>query len=161
MEYSEASKIINKLMESDDNNYFVDFVPFTFPNENYWELEEYLEDEYKSEYAKKITFVAFMLIYYYECNIFLDEVDLPIYPDLEKKDLRNIGLDKLEAIIQKMIVENYSGLNIIINHNENKSLMRIEDGYNTIFFNIEGSCFNIVQQLINHQGIFLNKLTKK
>lgn len=153
-----ANKIIDELMNK--RGYYVDFVPFVFQNENYTELENFLDKDYKKQYAKKIEFIAFSLMYYYDCHVYLDD-ELEDNPFLEyrQKDIRNIGLDKLDILIKKMIIENYAGLNIIIdNHDATYSLMRIEDGYQTLFFNISGECLDNVKQLVNHQGLFLKQL---
>lgn len=51
MNYKEAVKLIEKLVEK--KCYYVDFVPFTFPDRNYAELDDYLETHYKETYVKK------------------------------------------------------------------------------------------------------------
>ncbi|WP_297952119.1 hypothetical protein [uncultured Lactobacillus sp.] len=51
MNYKEAVKLVEKLVEK--KRYYVDFVPFTFPDRNYAELDDYLETHYKETYAKK------------------------------------------------------------------------------------------------------------
>lgn len=159
MKAENSFELINTIMNNESIAYLVDFVPFTFPNEDYFELEKYLEKSYKSKYAEKIVFIAFTLMYYYDCSVFLDnDVEDSIYPDLLNKDLRNIGLDKLEDIIKTIIVDNYSALNIIINHDNVNSLMRIEDGYQTLFFNITGKDLEVIKELVNHQGLFLKKV---
>lgn len=97
-------------------------------------------------------------MYYYDCHVYLDEEMSESFSNFEKKNLRNIGLDILDAFIHKLVVENRSGLNIIITHADNiHSLMRIEDGYQTLFFNINVECLNIIKQLVDHQGLFLKK----
>lgn len=159
MDINKSFEIINSIINNETAAYLVDFVPFTFPNEDYFELEKYLEKSYKSKYAEKIVFIAFTLMYYYDCSVFLDnDVEDSIYSDLLNKDLRNIGLDKLEDIIKTIIVDNYSALNIIINHDNVNSLMRIEDGYQTLFFNITGKDLELIRELVNHQGLFLKKV---
>ncbi|MPW14624.1 hypothetical protein [Lactobacillus helveticus] len=156
MNYKESVKLIEKLVER--KCHYVDFVPFTFPDRNYAELDDYLETHYKETYAKKIIFIAFSLMYYYDCHVYLDEEMSESFSNFKKKDLRNIGLDILDAFIHKLVVENRSGLNIIITHADNThSLMRIKDGYQTLFFNINGECLNIIKQLVDHQGLFLKK----
>lgn len=79
--------------------YYVDFVPFTFPDRNYAELDDYLETHYKETSAKKIIFIAFSLMYYYDCHVYLDEKMSESFSNFKKKDLRNIGLDILDAFI--------------------------------------------------------------
>lgn len=159
MKAKNSFELIDSIMNNETTAYLVDFVPFTFPNEDYFELEKFLEKSYKSKYAEKIVFISFTLMYYYDCSVFLDnDVEDSIYPDLLNKDLRKIGLDKLENIIKTIIVEDYSALNIIIKNNDAYSLMRIEDGYQTLFFNVSGKDLKIIKELVTHQGLFLKKV---
>lgn len=159
MKADKGLEIIDSIMDNKSIAYLVDFVPFTFPNEDYFELEKFLEKSYKSKYAEKIVFIAFTLMYYYDCSVFLDnDVEDSIYPDLLNKDLRKIGLDKLESIIKTVIIEDYSALNVVINHDNTHSLMRIEDGYQTVFFNVLGKDLKIIKELVTHQGLFLKKV---
>ncbi len=61
----------------------LDFVPFTFPNEDFAELADYVDKNYKPVFAKKITFIAFAIIYNYDSRIFLDPDLATAYPDLD------------------------------------------------------------------------------
>lgn len=160
MKAKKANKIIDNLLEQEgNNNYFIDFAPFDFPNEDYSELEEYLNVHYKKDFAKKIKFIAFAVIYHYPASIFLEDgAEEPIYPNLINKDLRNIGLEVLAAIIDKMILENYIGLNILFKNKETTSLLRIEDGYDSYFFNLPDSEKDNIKSLVDHQGLFLRKI---
>lgn len=160
MKAKKAFKMIDDLYEQkSDNNYFIDFAPFDFPNENYSELEEYLNVHYKKDFAKKIKFIAFAVIYHYPASIFLeDDIENPIYPNLINRDLRNIGLEVLAAIIDKMILENYIGLNILFKNNKTTTLLRIEDGYDSYFFNLPDKEKDVIQSLVDHQGLFLRKI---
>lgn len=159
MKKTKAFNIIDSIMTNESKAYLVDFVPFTFPNEDYFELEKFLEKSYKAKYAEKIVFIAFALMHYCDCSVFLDnDVKESIFPDLLNKDLRKVGLDKLEDIIKTIIIEDYSALNIIMKHDDIYYLMRIEDGYQTLFFNISGKDLKIVRELVDHQGLFLKEV---
>ena len=61
-----------------------------------------------------------------------------LYPDLKNKDLRNLELEKLANIIDSLIIDDYSGLNILFKDKDHFSLLRIEDGFDTYLFDIEG-----------------------
>lgn len=160
MNYKEAASIIDDLLENTKNrNYYIDFVPFTFQNEDYAELEAYLNNHYKKVFAAKIKFIAFSLIYYYDSYIYLDqEVADSLYPDLKDKDLRNIGLERLAGIIDKMIIDNYSGLSILLKVDDHFSLLRIEDGFDTYLFNVDAKAYKNMNSLIDHQGLYLKTI---
>ena len=159
MKKTNAFNVIDSILTNESETYLVDFVPFTFPNEDYFELEKFLQKSYKAKYAEKVVFIAFTLMYYYDCSVFLDnDVEESIFSDLLNKDLRKIGLNKLEDIIKTIIIEDYSALNIIMKHDDTYSLMRIEDGYQTLFFNISGKDLRIIKELVNHQGLFFKKV---
>ena len=68
----------------------LDFVPFIFPNEDFAELANYLDKNYKPDFAKKIAFIAFAIIYNYDSHIFLDPDLATAYP----------GLDTLASLIE-------------------------------------------------------------
>lgn len=156
-----ANKIKDKLLNTEinpKNYYYIDFVPITFPNEDYSELSEYLNKDFKPHFAKKIIFIAFTILYYYDSHVFLDDTDeKPLYPKLINKDLRRIGLDKLAKLIKKIIIENWSALYIIFDDGNQISIMVIEDGYDTYFKNLSKSSFKMIDQLVSHQGLFLKK----
>lgn len=160
MNSKEAFSIINNLLEEKkNNNYYIDFTPFSFPNEDYFELEEFLDKKFKKIFSKKIIFIVFSIIYSYESYIFLDNDSVePIYPNLINKDIRNIGLEKLESIINKMILENYSALNVLFRNNNTISLIRIEDGYDTYIFNLSDKEKSKIKSLVDHQGLFLKDM---
>ena len=105
MKPEKAYELIVKLASakpSHKDDYYIDFVPITFPNEDYSELSEYLNKDFKPHFAKKIIFIAFTILYYYDSHVFLDDTDQkPLYPKLINKDLRRIGLDKLAKLIKK------------------------------------------------------------
>ncbi|QQP29463.1 hypothetical protein [Lactobacillus ultunensis] len=160
MDSKKAFDIIYDLLEANENdNYYIDFTPFTFSNKKYFELEEFLDKHYKKCFSKKVKFIAFSIIYNYKSYIFLDTNSAePIYPNLMNKDLRNIGLDKLASIIDKMILDNYSALNILFRNGNSISLMRIEDSYDTYIFNLSDKEKVKIKDLIDHQGLFFKKL---
>ena len=160
MDSKKAFNIIYELLEENGNdNYYIDFSPFTFPSEEYYELEGFLDKHYKKSFSKKVKFIAFSILYNYKSYIFLDTNSAePIYPDLMNKDLRNIGLDKLASIIDKMILDNYSALNILFCNDNSISLMRIEDGYDTYIYNLSDKEKTKIKSLIDHQGLFLKKI---
>lgn len=160
MKAKKAFKIIDDLYEQKNgNNYFIDFAPFDFPNEDYSELEEYLNVHYKKDFAKKIKFITFAIIYHYKASIFLDnDVTDPIYPDLMNKDLRHLRLEVLAALIDNMVLENYTGLYILFKNNKTTTLLSIEDGYDSYFFNLPDKEKDVIQSLVDHQGLFLRKI---
>ncbi|BDR60975.1 hypothetical protein [Lactobacillus xylocopicola] len=156
MNAKEANAIIDDLYDQKQNDYYIDFVPITFPNEDFAELADYLENHYKPDFANKIVFIAFTIMHYYESYVFLDNTaEEPIYPDLVNKDLRHMGLDELSKLIHKIIIENWSGLYIIFKNENQISTMRISDEYDTSFRNLSGNALALVKQLVRQQGIYL------
>lgn len=164
MDPKKADEIITQLVERNlsghgDNNYLIDFSPFDYPNEDYSELAEYLEAHYKRSFAEKIKFIAFNIIYCYKSYIFLDNTaEDPIYPELVDKDLRNIGLGNLASLIDKIIIENWSHINILFSVDDTFALLRIEDGFDSVIFNLPDKEKEKIKSLIDHQGLFLKKI---
>lgn len=160
MNSSEAFDLIYSLLEQHShNNYYIDFSSLTFPNEDYFELEAFLDKYYKQDFSNKIKFIVLSIIYHYQTNIFLDsDVANALYPNLVNKDIRNIGLEELASIIDKMILENYSALNILFSNGDTTSLLRIEDGYDTYIFNLPDKEKTKIKELIDHQGLFLKRM---
>lgn len=160
MDSKRAFDIIDNLLDEHRNNdYYIDFSPFAFPRDDYFELEQFLDKNFKKEFSKRIKFIAFNIIYNYESYIFLDNDSTePIYPNLINRDIRNIGLETLASIIDKMILENYSALNILFRNDATISLMRIEDGYDTYIFNLSDKEKERIKSLIDHQGLFLKNI---
>ena len=79
--------------ETNQGHYYVDFVPITFMNEDFAELADYLAINYKPDFAKKIIFIAFTILCYYDSAVFLAGDDY-----LEKytnKDLRHTDLESI------------------------------------------------------------------
>lgn len=53
MNYDNAVDLIDHLIDQQADKYFADFVPFTFQNEDYAELEMYLNVHFKPRFAEK------------------------------------------------------------------------------------------------------------
>lgn len=159
MDSEKGFDLIDEMLENSDNGYYIDFVPFTFQNEDYGRLETYLNKHYKLQFANKIKFITFTIIYYYDSYVYLDErVANALYPDLKNKDLRNLELEELANIIDSLIMDDYSGLNVLFKNEDHISLLRIEDGFDTYLFNIEGHTHENIESLIEHQGLYLKSI---
>lgn len=66
--------------------YIVDFVPFIFPNEDYAKFESYLDKNYKKYFSKKIIFVLYSLMFYYDSHLYLEwKAEEPPFPEYQKK----------------------------------------------------------------------------
>ncbi|MGZ1132784.1 hypothetical protein ACXO18_03505 [Lactobacillus delbrueckii subsp. bulgaricus] len=59
-----------------------------------------------------------------------------------------------------MVIDNYGSLNILLKQENDFSLMRIEDDFNTIFFNLKGQLREEVESLVEHQGLYFKELTE-
>ena len=159
MDSEKGFDLIDKMLEDSDNSYYIDFVPFTFQSEDYSRLEAYLNKHYKLQFANKIKFITFAIIYYYDSYVYLDErVVNALYPDLKNKDLRILELEKLANIIDSLIIDDYSGLNILFKDKDHFSLLRIEDGFDTYLFDIEGHTHKNIESLVEHQGLYLKSI---
>ena len=95
----------------------------------------------------------------HESHVYLDEaVANALYPDLKNKNLGNSGLERLGEIIDTMVIDNYGSLNILLKQENDFSLMRIEDGFSTIFFNLKGQLQEEVESLVEHQGLYFKEI---
>ena len=98
-------------------------------------------------------------MYHHESHVFLDVAAAnALYPDLKNKNLRNIGLERLGEIIDTMVIDNYGSLNILLEQENDFSLMRIKDGFSTIFFNLKGQLREEVESLVEHQGLYFKEI---
>ncbi|MCT0002674.1 hypothetical protein EFE16_07020 [Lactobacillus delbrueckii subsp. lactis] len=98
-------------------------------------------------------------MYQHESYVYLDEaVANALYSYLKNKNLRNIGLERLGEIIDTMVIDNYGSLNILLKQENDFSLMRIEDGFSTIFFNLKGQLQEEVESLVEHQGLYFKEI---
>lgn len=166
MNAKEADQIIERFLgeeKTNGNDYIIDFVPITFPdadyNKDYPEFQEYLDKHYKSDFAEKIIFIAFTIIFYYDSSIWFDDTFSGTrFDKLQHKDLRYIGLEKLAKIIRILIMENRTGLNILFKNNDQISLFRIEDGYDKSFFNLSDEAVPMIKSLVDHEGLYLKKI---
>lgn len=98
-------------------------------------------------------------MYQHESYVYLDEaVANSLYPDLKNKNLRKIGLERLGEIIDTMVIDNYGSLNILLKQENDFLLMRIEDGFSTIFFNLKGQLQEEVESMVEHQGLYFKEI---
>ncbi|ADQ60432.1 hypothetical protein J5F11_03675 [Lactobacillus delbrueckii subsp. bulgaricus] len=98
-------------------------------------------------------------MYQHESYVYLDEaVANALYPDLKNNNLGNSGLERLGEIIDTMVIDNYGSLNILLKQENDFSLMRIEDGFSTIFFNLKGQLQEEVESLVEHQGLYFKEI---
>ena len=144
--------------ETNQGHYYVDFVPITFMNEDFAELADYLAINYKPDFAKKIIFIAFTILCYYDSAVFLPGDDY-----LEKytnKDLRHTDLESIAKEIRDKIIKNRMGLYIFFQTEDKDhiSVMSIEDEYSTHFFGLSGEAQKMIEQLVTHQGLFFKKV---
>ncbi|BDR60974.1 hypothetical protein [Lactobacillus xylocopicola] len=161
MNTEKAINIIDKLLEDHflgkgKDNYLIDFVPVTFQNDDFNDLAAYLEIHFKPDFVKKITFIAFTIMHYYESYVFLDNHDVePLYPELINKDLRHLGIEALAKLINKIVIENWSSINILFKNDGKLSLLRIEDGLDSYFFNLSAGTLEVAKSLVTQQGLYL------
>lgn len=57
-----------------------------------------------------------------------------------------------------MVIDNYGSSNILLKQENDFSLMRIEDGFSTIFFNLKGQLREEVASLVEHQGLYFKEI---
>lgn len=153
---------INQLYNQDNDSYMVDFVPFTFPNEDYFDLEIFLDKHYKADFAKKIIFIAFAVMYYYDSQVYFNsiaDVSNPIFEKYDGKDLRHNDLEELNKLINTIIMEGYGvDFDIIFKHDKTESMMCIAGDYSVYFFNLTGDAYNNIKQMIEHAGLYLKPI---
>lgn len=145
---------------TEEKYYIIDFVPFTFPNQDYANFEDYLDKNYKEEFSKKIIFVLYSLMFYYDSHLYLEwEVEEPPFPQYHKKDLRNYDLDKLDELISNYILKNRDGVYLLFKNSENEySLMHIQGGYDVQFYNVKNKTQGYIKKLIESQGLFIKEI---
>lgn len=148
---------INQLYNQDQDSYMIDFVPFTFSNEDYFDLEIFLDKHYKADFAKKIIFIAFSVMYYYDSQAYIDrDFSNPDFEKYKNKDLRHYDLEELNELITTIIMEGYGfDFDVIFKHYNTESMMCIADDYSVYFFNLNGDAYDTIKQMINHAGLYL------
>lgn len=154
MKAQKAYKLIDHLRyASKKHNYYVDFVPFPYPDDSFADSDR----KFQKAFTKKITFIAFALSYYYDSHLFLDDdyFDRDLSPELVGRDLRHEDLDLLASLIEQTITGEYSGFNLLFKKGQKYTLMRIEGDYTVTFYQLTGKKKKIVKSLVDHQGLYL------
>lgn len=151
---------INNILEeafTKEKYYIVDFIPFSFPNEDYARFENYLDKNYKKQFSKKIIFILYSLMFYYNSHLYLEwDIEEPPFLQYHKKDLRNCDLDKLDELISNYILKNRDGIYLLFKNSENEnSVMCVQGGYDVQFYNIKKKTKTYINELIKSQGLFL------
>lgn len=151
---------ISQLYNQDKDSYMVDFVPFTFPNEDYFDLEIFLDKHYKADFAKKIIFIAFAVMYYYDSQAYIDrDFSNPDFEKYKNKNLRHNDLEKLNKLLTTIIMEGYMiDFNVIFKHGNTESMMCIAGDYSVYFFNLTGDTYDKIKQMVDHAGLYLKSL---
>ncbi len=57
-----------------------------------------------------------------------------------------------------MVIDNYGSSNILLKQENDFLLMRIENGFSTIFFNLKGQLREEVASLVEHQGLYFKEI---
>lgn len=148
-------KTIDLLQELEDY-YYIDYIPYHPTDANYLELEEYFEENYLPEYAKKIVRIALKLIYFYECEIFLTEntkkVELK-YNIPFNVNIRDNGPEKIAYIIEQVILKDFSSVQILFS--TPLFLMSINGGFSVAIYQPSDKVIQILQSLVTQEGLFL------
>ncbi|MGG0822005.1 hypothetical protein ABE099_03935 [Paenibacillus turicensis] len=150
-------EVIDKLQESNDY-YYIDYIPFLIKDPKYLDLEEFFIKTYLDSYSKKISRIMLKLIYYYNCKIYLTEPSKEFNENLEiqfNTDIRATSPEKLDDIIRKVILTDFSSVQILFS--DPLFLISIGGEFSVTIFKPTDEVVENLNQLVNQEGLFLKK----
>lgn len=153
-------EIIDSMQES-DNYYYIDYIPYNIDDPQFLELEEFFEETYLPEYAKKISRIALKMVYFYSCEIFLtkDTKNVSLKYDIPFDiNIRISSPEKLTYIIEQVILEDFSSVQILFS--TPLFLISISGGFSVIIYQPSDEAIQILQQLAIQEGLFLKQNNK-
>lgn len=155
MNKSNIEHSIEKLLES-KNWYVVSPFHCVYGIEtNFDELENYLLKTYIHTFSDKISMIVSKLICLYSTHIELTEFfpEAPPLPFelLGYKNIRDIGLNKIAQVIEYVIIQGGTSMNIYFS--ELQSLIQISSGFDVVIFSDSQDFLNSIGTLVNMEGL--------
>ena len=152
-------EVIDLLQETEDY-YFIDYIPYTTNNPEFLELEEYFEKTYLPLFAEKIARIVLKMIYYYLCEVYLTEPEKKVPGKMELNfdtNIRHYSPDKLDEIIKKVIVTDFSSLQILFSSPQ--FLISVCGEFSVTVYGVadKPEVVQVLQQLVLQEGLFLKQ----
>lgn len=135
----------------------IDVLPMMMADRKYNQIEKVLSRKKLKDYADKISTIMVLLWGYYDLEIYLTRFPAKAsryrYSDLVYKDIADIGFKKLYGIIEYVIMENVSSVQVYapLNH----FVISIRGGFNTCVYNLNARDLEFVQSLVEHEGLYM------
>lgn len=160
-EIEEMENIIEFLVNN-TTYYYLDTVPETIGSEeSYYDgYQSWRDKSYLPAFAKSVTRIAFAMMEYNYAEVYLDPIFKGSkYDKYVGKNIRNIGFDKLEKIIEHIVLKWQGSLIIkLIDKKHREFFIQIKDEWETTFLNLKGRNLKLVKELARSEGLFLQKV---
>lgn len=160
-EVEAIEEIVGFLFEN-TTYYYLDTVPENINTEAsfYDGYQDWRDKSYLPAFAESVTRIAFAIMEYNYAEVYLEPEFYPKkYSKYVGKNIRNIGLDKLEEIIKHIVLKWEGSLIIkLIDKKHREFFIQIKDEWETIFLNLRGKNLKLVKELAQGEGLFLQKI---
>lgn len=130
---------------------------------NFDELENYLLETYIHTFSDKVSMIVLKLICLYSAYIelieFFPEAPHPPFELLEYENIRDIGLNKIAQVIEYVIIQGGTSMNIYFS--DLHSLIQISSGFDVVVFSETPNFLNSITTLVNMEGLCMRANSEK
>lgn len=130
---------------------------------NFDELEDYLLETYISIFSNKISLIVSKLICLYSAYIevteFFSEASHIPFELPEYEDIREIGLKKIIQVIEYVIIQGETSVNIYFSNLH--SLIQISGGFDVVVFSENTNFLDSISALVNMEGLCMRVCSEK
>lgn len=140
--------------------YFIDILPKKIESEQYFELEDYLCENYLETFAEKIKNIIIKLIHYYPAHIFMTESSKEPpegWDNVVGQDIRSKSLSEIADMITHVITQDFSSMNILLSHNGEFTLVSVNGEFSVDIYNPDEEVLNLITMLVQQEGLFIRK----
>lgn len=151
-------KIIEQL-QTKENIYCIDFLPYLIQDEQYFELEEYFLETYIEDFSKKISNIILKLIHYYSAQIYLTEVSENYngkYVEFIGEDIREKSLFQISDVIHYVITKDFSSVQVLLE--DASFLISVNGEFSVDIYNPSKENIKLIEVLVQQEGLFLRKI---
>jgi hypothetical protein len=142
-------------LQTNSECFFIDILPKRVQNKSYFELEDYLLENYLKKFSLKICMIIIKLIHYYTAKIYLTECTDEKLRDMVGNDLRGKELLYLKEIIQYVIEKDKFSVQIILS--DVPFLISINGNFSVEIYNANAEQIDLIESLVKQENLFLHK----
>ena len=144
--------------------FVIDFLPQIMESPVYFKLEKFFLQTYLKEFSQKVIRIVFKLMGYYSVQLYLTEFPEESKDSLRfkypvEKDLSNRPLEEIAQIIDHVIVNDISSVQITLG-TKDKSYLSIEGEFSVAVYSLSKDFIELLTALTVQEGLFLRKSTE-